>query len=115
MLSYFLQQLYNTCDAIIVGKYAGKVALGAVRGKYDQAKIDSREVYSDLSVIDKWYEVYQMDDRDMFCLVSFCGDEPVLEEIARRAKAKGQKVVVVLNSKSNKGKLLDYADEWLFI
>ena len=84
-----------------------------LRGKYDQAKIDSREVYSDLSVIDKWNEVYQMDDRDMFCLVSFYGDEPLLEEIAKRAKAKGQKVVVVLNAKSNKGNLLDYADEWL--
>ena len=84
-----------------------------LRGKYDQAKIDSREVYSDLSVIDKWNEVYQMDDRDMFCLVSFYGDEPLLEEIAKRAKTKGQKVVVVLNAKSNKGNLLDYADEWL--
>lgn len=80
---------------------------------YPQAKIDSGEVYSDLSVIDKWFDVYQMDDRDMFCIVSFYGDEPVLEEIAKRAKAKGQKVVVVVNSKSNRGKLLDYADEWL--
>lgn len=81
--------------------------------KYSQEKIDSGEVYSDLSVIDIFFNHYQMDDRDMFCLVSFYGDEPILEEIAKRAKAKGQKVVVVLNSKSNRGNLLNYADEWL--
>ena len=84
-----------------------------LNGKYDQAKIDSGEVYSDLSVVDLFFGHYQMDDRDMFCLVSFYGDEPVLEEIAKRAKAKGQKVVVVVNSKSNRGNLLNYADEWL--
>ena len=84
-----------------------------LNGKYDQAKIDSGEVYSDLSVVDLFFGHYQMDDRDVFCLVSFYGDEPVLEEIAKRAKAKGQKVVVVLNSKSNRGNLLNYADEWL--
>ena len=81
--------------------------------KYSQDKIDSGEAYSDLSVVDLFYNHYQMDDRDMFCLVSFYGDEPILEEIAKRAKAKGQKVVVVLNVKSNKGNLLDYADEYL--
>ena len=93
--------------------HAPKLKDLVLKGKYDQAKIDSGEVYSDLSVIDKWFEIYQMDDRDMWCLVSFYGDEPVLEEIAKRAKAKGQKIVVVLNSKSNKGNLLNYADEWL--
>ena len=84
-----------------------------LKGMYDQAKIETGEVYSDLSVIDKWNQIYQMDDRDMWCLVSFYGDEPVLEEIAKRAKAKGQKVVVVINTKSNRGNLLDYADEYL--
>ena len=81
--------------------------------KYPQAKIDSGEVYNDLSVVDLFFGHYQMDDRDMFCLVSFYGDELILEEIAKRAKAKGQKVVVVINSKSNRGNLLNYADEWL--
>lgn len=82
-------------------------------GKYDQAKIDSEEVYSDLSVVDIFFDFYQMDDRDLFCLISFYGDEPILEEIAKRAKAKGKKIVVVVNDKSNRGNLLDYADEWL--
>ena len=84
-----------------------------LRDKYSQAKIDSEEAYSDLSVVDLFYDHYQMDDRDMFCLISFYGDEPILEEFAKRAKAKGQKIVVVLNSKSNRGNLLNYADEWL--
>ena len=32
LLGTFFQQLYNTVDAIIVGKYLGKAALGAVGG-----------------------------------------------------------------------------------
>lgn len=32
LLTYLFQQLYNTIDAIIVGKYLGKAALGAVGG-----------------------------------------------------------------------------------
>ena len=32
MLGTFFQQLYNTVDAIVVGNYVGKVALGAVGG-----------------------------------------------------------------------------------
>lgn len=31
-VGYVFQQLYNTVDAIVVGNYVGKVALGAVGG-----------------------------------------------------------------------------------
>ena len=81
-----------------------------------QDEIDSGEVYSDLSVIDKFARIYDLDDRDMYCLVSFYGNEPLIVELARRAKEKGQKVVVVVNRKSYDkygGKLLDYADLYL--
>ncbi len=52
----------------------------------------------------------------MYCLVSFYGNEPLIVELARRAKEKGQKVVAVVNRKSYDkygGKLLDYADLYL--
>ena len=78
-----------------------------------QADIDSGKIYEDLSVIDKFYDAFEMDDRDMYCLISFYGNEPLVCEIASRAKAKGQKVVAVVNKKSYDkagGKLLDYAD-----
>ena len=81
-----------------------------------QDEIDSGEVYSDLSVIDKFARIYDLDDRDMYCLVSFYGNEPLIVELARRAKEKGQKVVAVVNRKSYDkygGKLLDYADLYL--
>ena len=108
----FVNELYYRAGGI-APYHALKLRDLVLNDKYNQEKIDSGEVYSDLSVIDTFFNNYQMDDRDMFCLVSFYGDEPILEEIAKRAKAKGQKIVVVLNSKSNRGNLLNYADEWL--
>jgi len=81
-----------------------------------QDEIDSGEVYGDLSVIDKFARIYDLDDRDMYCLVSFYGNEPLIVELARRAKEKGQKVVAVVNRKSYDkygGKLRNYADLYL--
>lgn len=78
-----------------------------------QEEIDSGEVYQNLSLIEQFNSIYQMDDRDMWCLVSFYGNEPLVEEIARLAKEKNQKVVAVVNKASYCGKLLDYADLWL--
>ncbi|MBR4462838.1 MAG: sugar isomerase domain-containing protein [Erysipelotrichaceae bacterium] len=82
----------------------------------DQDDIDSGVIYDDLSLIGKFNEAFIMDDRDMYVLISFYGNEPVVLEIARRAKENGQKVVAVVNKKSYDlcgGKLLDYADVYL--
>ena len=68
----------------------------------DQKDIDSGKIYEDLSVIDKFAKIYDLDDRDMYCLVSFYGNEPLIIELASRAKQKGQKVVGVVNLKSYK-------------
>ena len=84
--------------------------------KIDQKDVDSGAIYRDLSVIDKFNEAYDLDDRDMYCLVDFYGREPLVIELAKRAKAKGQKVVGVVNKKSYDkydGMLLDYCDAWL--
>ncbi|MBR0137239.1 MAG: sugar isomerase domain-containing protein [Erysipelotrichaceae bacterium] len=83
---------------------------------YDQAKIDSGEAYDDLTLIDKFEQVFKLDDRDMYCLVSNDGTEKLVIELAKRAKEKGQKVVGVVNLKSYEkagGKLLDYCDLYL--
>lgn len=83
-------------------------------GKVDQDDYDSGKVYDDISLIDKFEELYELDDRDMYCLVSFYGNEPLLIEIAKKAKQKGQKVVGVINKKSYDGVgLLDYCDAYL--
>ena len=83
-------------------------------GKVDQDDYDSGKVYDDISLIDKFEELYELDDRDMYCLVSFYGNEPLLIEIAKKAKQKGQKVVGVINKKSyDDGGLLDYCDAYL--
>lgn len=82
----------------------------------EQKDIDSGAVYEDPSVADRFNEIYDLDDRDMYCLVSFRGNEPLILELAKRARAKGQKVVAVVNRKSYDDStegLLDYCDEWL--
>ena len=84
----------------------------------DQKDIDDDSIYNDISVADKFAKFYDLDDRDMYCLVSFYGNEPLVIELARRAKEKGQKVVGVVNKKSYDacgGTLLDYCDAWLDI
>ena len=87
-----------------------------LKGFVDQKDVDSGKVYEDLSVIGKFPKAYDLDDRDMLCLVSFYGNEPLVVEMARNAKEKGQKVVGVVNKKSydlHEGKLLDYCDAYL--
>ena len=84
--------------------------------KIDQKDIDSGVIYDDVSVADRFAQAYDFDDRDLYCLVSFYGNEPLVLELARRAKEKGQKVVGVVNRKSydaHNGKLLDYCDLYL--
>ena len=84
--------------------------------KIDQKDVDDSSVYEDRSVADKFNEVYVLDERDMYCLVSFYGNEPLVLELAKRAKQKGQKVVGIVNKRSydaHEGKLLEYCDAFL--
>ncbi len=84
--------------------------------KVDQKDIDSDVIYNDVTVADRFAQAYDRDGRDLYCLVSFYGNEPLVLELARRAKEKGQKVVGVVNKKSYDacgGKLLDYCDLYL--
>lgn len=79
-------------------------------------EVASGEYVNDGKWVDVVTSVYQLDDRDMYCFVSINGNEPFVLEMARRAKEKGQKIVVVTNLKSyqkNGGTLLEYADEYL--
>ncbi len=81
-----------------------------------QEDVDSGEIYNDITVMDKFEEFYKLDNRDMYCLVSYYGTEPLIIEIAKRAKARGQKIVAVVNKAAYDkvgGTLLDYADIWL--
>lgn len=74
------------------------------------------EVYNRPEIYDELTALYELDDRDMYVLVSERGCEPLVLEFARRAKEKGQKVVAVVNKKYYDhfgGTLLDYADAWL--
>ncbi|MBQ6335130.1 MAG: sugar isomerase domain-containing protein [Erysipelotrichaceae bacterium] len=82
----------------------------------DQKDVDSGAILDDVSVADKFESFYELDDRDMYCLISAKGNEALLIELAKRAKDKGQRVVGVVNKASydiNDGKLLEYCDEWL--
>ena len=88
----------------------------SLRGFVEQKDVDSGEIYNDLSVIDKFNEAYELDDRDMYCLVSEKGNEPLIVELAKKVKENGQKVVGVVNKKTYDkvgGTLLNYCDEYL--
>lgn len=55
--------------------------------------------------------LYELDDRDMYVLVSLEGKEAILLELAKRAKAKGQKVALICNKANLKERvILDYCD-----
>ncbi len=84
-------------------------------------KIADGSIYEDISIIPTLLAHYKLDERDMIILVSQYGNEPVLVELAKMYKDKGQKVIAVINKASydvaerlhEGGKLLDYADVWL--
>jgi len=87
-----------------------------LKGLIKQEDIDSGEIYNNLSVIDKFKEAFVMDDRDMYCLISYYGNEPLIIEIARKAKENNQKVVAVINKKAydtTDSSLLEYCDLYL--
>ena len=74
------------------------------------------EIYNRPEVYDQLTAFYDLDDRDMYVLVSERGNEPLVLEYAKRAKEMGQKIVAVVNMKYYEkygGTLLDYADEYL--
>jgi len=87
-----------------------------LHGVVKQEDIDSGAIYNDLSVVDKFEALYQLDPRDMYIIVSYSGDEPLAIELAKRAKQKGQRVVAIVNKKTydkTNSTLLDYCEMYL--
>lgn len=87
-----------------------------LKGKLDQKVIDSKEVLNSGDVIELFENNYQLDPRDLYVIVSFDGTEVLHNELARRMKESGHKVVGIINKKSydlNHGTLLNYCDEYL--
>lgn len=70
--------------------------------------------------VDYFESFYEINDKDMYILVSLSAKEPVLLELAKRAKSRGQKVIVVCNKtnlelKKIEETILDYNDLMLDI
>ena len=87
-----------------------------LKGLVNQADIVSGKIYSDTKVADLFLNNYQVDDRDMIAIVSYTGSEPLVLELAKKYKAKGQKVVALINKKTydkSNSNLLDYCDCWI--
>lgn len=111
----FVNELYYRAGGI-APLHGFKLKDLMLKGVVDQKDIDSGAIYSDTSVVDKFLNNYQVDDRDMLVVVSFYGNEPLVLALAKRYKENGQKVVAVVNKKSydkTGSNLLDYCDEWL--
>lgn len=111
----FVNELYYRAGGI-APLHGFKLKDMMLKGLIDQKDIDSGEIYNNENVVDIFLNNYQVDDRDMLVVVSYCGNEPLVLALAKRYKDKGQKVVAVINKKSydkTDSNLLDYCDEWL--
>ena len=84
-----------------------------LHGLCDKKDLDNGTVYDDISYVKRFYDFYEIDDRDMFVLISEKGNEPLIIEMAKEAKRRKMTVVSVVNQKSYDacgGLLNDYAD-----
>ncbi len=91
----------------------------AFNGVINRDIVDNGEIYATIEYVDALLGLYKLDDRDMYFITSFYGNEPMAVELAKRAHDKGQKVVALVNKASYANspvkhesgkKLLDYAD-----
>ena len=111
----FVNELYYRAGGI-APLHGFKLKDMTLKKLIDQKDIDSGEIYNNTKVVDIFLNNYQVDDRDMLVVVSYSGNEPLVKELAKRYKEKGQKVVAVINKKTydkTGSNLLDYTDEWL--
>ncbi len=90
-----------------------------LRGGVKLEDVKSGKIYLEENVsktADTLMGLYELDDRDMYVLVSSKGNNPLVLELAKRVKVNNQKLVAVVNKASYDvcgGTLLEYADIWL--
>ncbi len=71
----------------------------ALRGIISEEQLHDPAINNDISITHKLFDLYNIFDEDMFILVSYAGNEPVLVETALLAKEKNQKIIAVVNKK----------------
>lgn len=77
---------------------------------------ETGEAYNNINLVNEFERIYELDNRDMYCIISQAGNEPLAIEVAKRAKTNKQKVVAIINKTtydSKGGTLLDYVDEYI--
>ncbi|MGI6510148.1 MAG: sugar isomerase domain-containing protein [Erysipelotrichaceae bacterium] len=99
--------------------HALKIRDLTLKGGVEMEDVKSGKIYLKENVsktADVLMGLYDLDDRDMYVLVSAKGNNPLVLELAERVKTNGQKLVAVVNKAgydASGGTLLDYADIWL--
>jgi len=71
-----------------------------MKGKMTQQRYEEADVYDDLQVAHTLVESYNIYDEDMYAIASETGCEGIVVEVALMAKAKGQKVLAVINKRA---------------
>lgn len=71
----------------------------ALRGLINEEELNSPSFNQDPSNAHKLLGIYNILSEDMYILISFSGNEPIIVEAALMAKEKGQKVIAVVNKK----------------
>lgn len=91
----------------------------ALRGKINEAELLGNDFEMDPANAKKLLEIYNILPEDMFILISFAGNEPIMIETAMEAKRNNQKVIAVISKSQyakspalhpSKKKLADFAD-----
>lgn len=90
-----------------------------MKGMITENEFNKPDFNDDVTMAHKLFDAYQIEDTDMYIMVSFAGNEPIMVEAALIAKEKGQKIIAVVNKKladeapvkhSSGKKLTDIAD-----
>lgn len=74
-----------------------------MKGLISQKEYEDPAVYDDLSLADKLLGCYNIHDEDMFAIASDTGCEAIAVEVALKVRAKGQKVLAVINKRAAAG------------
>jgi len=70
-----------------------------LRDVISEADFKKPDFNDDLTMATKLINLYNVDCADMFCLISYSGNEPLIVEVALQAKQNNHKIIAVVNKR----------------
>lgn len=72
----------------------------ALNGYIEKEEVESGKIFMRTDILPDLLNLYKLDDRDLYCIVSAKGNEPLTLALAQYAKANGHTLVAVVNGKT---------------